>query len=122
ENRIRRGRRRHVDHSGGGAGLAHRVLDGVEHRQSQVLLSATPGGHAAEEFGAVGERGFGVKATLLAGESLADDARFRVDQNAHALPFAASCTTLRAASVRSDAGVIASPLFKSMERAASAFV
>ncbi len=45
-----------------------------------------------------------MEGALLAGESLADDPGVPVDQNAHGLPFAASATTLRAASVRSVAG------------------
>ena len=40
EDRVGGAGRRHVDHAGGRAGLAHRVLHGVEHRQVEVLLAA----------------------------------------------------------------------------------
>src|SRR5438876_9137961 len=120
--RIRGPGRGHVDHAGRGTGRAHRVLHGVEYRESQMLLSAPARGHAAHQLRAVGDRRLRMKGSLLAGKSLADDARIAVDQDAHALPFAASATTLRAASVRSLAAVIVSPLLASMARAACAFV
>src|SRR6185369_16542486 len=122
QDRIRRARGRHVDHACRRARVAHRVLHRVEHRQAQVLLAAATGGHPADELGAVGERLLGVKGALLAGEPLADDLGVAVYENAHALPFLASATTLRAASVRSSAGVIVSPLLASMPRAVSALV
>src|SRR6202171_3777321 len=100
-------------------GDAHRRC---ESRQSQVLLSAAARSHAAHEPGAVGQRCFRVKGALLAGKSLADHPGVAVDQNAHALPFAASATTLRAASVRSAAAVIVSPLLASFARASCALV
>src|SRR5262249_7939702 len=112
---------RHVAHAGGRARLAHRVLHRVEYRKTQVLLPAAAGSNAAHELRAVGERGFRVKGALLAGEALADHAGVLVYENAHACPFA-SATTFRAASVRSAAGVILSPLFASISRALSAFV
>ena len=55
EDGIRGARRRHVDHAGGGAGRAHRVLHRVEHRQAEVPLAAAPGRDAADQLGAVGE-------------------------------------------------------------------
>ena len=84
EDRVGGERRRHVDHAGRGAGLAHRVVHGIEHRQAQVLLAAAPGRHAADQLGAVGERLLGMEGALLAGEALADDPGVLVDQNAHA--------------------------------------
>src|SRR6202140_2714284 len=122
QNRIRRPGRRPVDHAGRGAGRAHRVPHRVEYRQSQVLLSAAARSHAAHEPGAVGQRCFRVKGALLAGKSLADHPGVAVDQNAHAPPFAASPTPLRAASARSAAAVIASPLLASFARASCALV
>src|SRR5882672_9812328 len=122
QNRIRRPGRRHVDHAGRGAGRAHRLPHRIEYRQSQVLLSAAARSHAAHELGAVGQRCFRVKGALLAGKSLADHPGVAIDQNTHALPFAASATTLRAASVRSAAAVIVSPMPASFARASCALV
>src|SRR5262249_44128469 len=121
EYRVRGTGGRYVDHARRRAGLAYRVAHGVEHRQSQMFLSAASRSDAADEFRAVGERLLGVEGPRLAGEPLAVDAGMAVDQTAHAFALAGA-TPLRAASVRSSAGVIARPLPASMVRAWSALV
>ena len=75
ENRIRRERRRHVDHAGGRAGFAHGFLHRVEHRQAEMLLAAATRRNAADQLGAVSEALLGVEGALLAREALADDPR-----------------------------------------------
>jgi hypothetical protein len=83
EDRIRGAGRRHVDHADVGAGGAHRVVRGVEHRQPEVLLAATPRGHAADEARAVGDALLAVEGALLAGEALADHAARLRKEDAH---------------------------------------
>src|SRR5579872_7087615 len=122
EDRVGGAGRGHVDHARGGTGGSHGIAHRVEHRQSQVLLPTASGRYATDQSRAVSDGLLGVERALLAGKSLADDPRVAVDENAHALPFAASATTLRAASVRSSAGVIFTVLRSSMARAASALV
>ena len=81
---------RHVDHAGGGAGVAHGFLHGVEHRLAEMRLAAAARRDAADELRAVREALLGVIGALLAREALADDARIAIDQNAHVCgPFAA---------------------------------
>jgi hypothetical protein len=83
EDGIGRERRRHVDHRGVGAGFAHGIVHGVEHRQADVRAAALARGHAADQFGAVFEHLLGMEGALLAGEALGDDLGVLVDQNAH---------------------------------------
>src|SRR5262249_46354561 len=101
ENRIRRAGRRHVDHAGRGARLAHRLLHRIEDGLTDVRLAAAARRDATDDFSAIREALFRVVRALLAGEALADHAGVSIDQNAHFLPFAlpAMATTVRAASV-----------------------
>ena len=50
ENRVGGERRRHVDHADVGAGLGHRVVHRVEHRQVQMRLAAAARRDAADEL------------------------------------------------------------------------
>ena len=70
---VGRERWRHVDHRGVGAGGLYGILDGVEHRQADVLAAALAGRDAADHLGAVIEHLLGVEGTLRAGETLHDD-------------------------------------------------
>ncbi len=83
EDRVGRAGRRHVDHADVGAGLAHRVVRGVEHRQAEVLLAAAAGRDAADQLRAVGDALLGVERALLAGEALADHAALLGEEDAH---------------------------------------
>ena len=47
---------------GGGAGLLHRFLHGVEQRQVEMLAAAFAGRDAADDLGAVGDHLLGVEA------------------------------------------------------------
>ena len=80
---VGRIRCRHVDHAGRGTGGAHRIAHGIEHGQAQMLFTTAPGCHAAHEPGAVSLALLGVKTTLFAGESLANDPGAFIDENAH---------------------------------------
>src|SRR5690606_23351509 len=80
---VGRERRRHVDDGGVRAGLVHRVLHGVEHRQADVLLATLARRHAADDPGAVLDHLFGVEGALRPGEALDDDLGGFVDQHAH---------------------------------------
>src|SRR5580658_1041042 len=111
----------YIDHARGCASFPHSVLNRIEHRQAEMPLSAAPGSNAANELSAVRERSLGMESALFAGESLANHLGIAINQNTHFCPFA-SATTLRAASVRSVAGVIAKPLLASISRALSALV
>src|SRR6185437_2993543 len=84
ENGVSRTRGRHVDHAGSRARLLHRILDGIEHRQAEVLLTPAPRRHATNELRAVGDGLLGMEGALLPGEALADHLGVLVDQNAHA--------------------------------------
>ena len=67
QNRVRRARRRHVDHAGVGPGLLARLRHGVEHRQVRdAVAPPLPGRDAADHLGAVGDRLLGVEGAVLA--------------------------------------------------------
>ncbi len=126
EDRIGREGGRHVDHAGIGAGLAHRVVHGVEHRPVEVLLAALARRDAADQLGAVGDGLFGVEGALLAGEALADDLGVLVDSMLMVcVPLAQPCgrnAPSSAASVRSAAVSRSSPLSASSLRPCSTLV
>src|SRR5450631_413480 len=122
QDRIGGEGRGHVDHAGGGAGGAHRVGNGIKHRLSQMPLAAATRGDAADQLRAVCQTLLGMKSALASGETLTDHACVAIDQYAHAAAFLARAMTLRAASVRSTAAVIASPLDARISRALTAFV
>src|ERR1700742_4302479 len=110
-DRVRRPRRRHIDHRGIGAGLLAGLGDGVEHRQSEMRRAAFAGRGAADHLGAIGNRRFRMERAVLAGESLADDLGVAVDQNRHyRAPLATALTIFCAASSRSSAGSTLRPL------------
>src|SRR5690606_37839111 len=112
---------RYIDHRGRGAGFLDRFGNGVEHRQVEVFLAALARRHAADHFGAVGNRLLGMEGALRAGKALADNPRVLVDQYAHATPPAA-LTTCSAASLKPLAGVIARPLSASFCEPSSALL
>ena len=68
--------RRHENHRRVGAGLAHRVSDGVEHRPAFMRRPALAGRHAADDLGAVGGRLLGVEGPFAACEALHDAAGY----------------------------------------------
>ncbi len=90
-SRIEFGRegRRHVDHGGIGAGLLHRLVDGVEDGEVEVGLPALAGRHASDHRRAVGDGLLRVEGALGAGEALADHAGGLVDEDAHSCLFPA---------------------------------
>ncbi len=88
-DRVGREGRRDEDHRGVGAGGVDGLADGVEDRQAVgVFGAALAGGDAADHFGAVFEAAFGVERAGGAGDALADDFGFFVDEDAHILFFA----------------------------------
>src|SRR5690606_19695125 len=100
---------RHIDGGGVGAHFLFRFAHGVEHRQAQMGGAALARRGAADHLGAIGDGGFRMEGSLVAGEALADDARILVDENGHYFePFTAA-TTFCAASARLSAEVIARP-------------
>src|SRR4051812_16084355 len=122
EDRISSAGSRHVDHARRSSCLTNRFLHGIKHRLAQMRLPAAARRNTTDQLRAVRERLLGVKRTLLTRETLGNDLRVLVDQNAHLFAFFAAATTLRAASVRSVAAVMANPLSPNISRALSAFV
>src|SRR6185312_11103452 len=101
ENGVGRERRRHVDDARIGAGLVDRLMDGVEHRQIEMLAAAFAGRDAADHLGAVGDRLLGMEGALGAGEALADHLGVLIDENRHHTDSFTAATTFWAASARS---------------------
>src|SRR5690606_20998769 len=112
---------RYIDHGRIGAGFGNGFADGVEHRQTQMFLTAFAGSNTADHLGAVGDGLFGVEGALRAGETLTDHSRIFVDQNAHCAPPAAF-TTCSAASVRLLAAMMFRPLSASTLAPSSALL
>ena len=83
ENRVRCERRRHIDHARGAIRRGFRFAHRVEHGEPEMHHAAFAGRGAADHFRAVGDRLFGMKRALVAGETLADHARVLVDKNGH---------------------------------------
>ncbi len=83
QDRVGREGGRHVDGRRGGAGLRLGFGDGVEHRQFQVGRATLAGRDAADHLGAVGNGLAGVEGALGAGDALADDLGFGINQNGH---------------------------------------
>src|SRR5438067_1134276 len=106
----------------GRAGLGARLVNGVEHRQVEVLGAALPGRDAADHPGAVGDRLLGVEGALRAGEALADHGRRGIDEDRHYAASFAAATTLRAASSKFSAASSGSPDWLKMRRPSSTLV
>ncbi len=71
-DRVRRARRRNIDHRSIGARGVARLGHRVEHRQADVGRAALARRGAADNLGAeIGERLFGVEGAVLAGKALA---------------------------------------------------
>src|SRR5690606_23587833 len=121
EDRVRGERRRHVDHARRRARLALGLRDRVIDRQPQMLAAAASRRDAGDDFRAVLEALLGVERALTPRKPLRDDLRLLADEDAHAAP-PASATTFDAASFRSSAGTIASPLSASICLPFSTFV
>src|SRR5665213_125503 len=103
------------------AGRLYRLLDRIKHRSIKMTLSALAGRDAAYYVGAVGKHFAGVKSRLFSSESLNDDSRGRVDQNAHAA-LRAAATAFAAASARLSAVIIGKPLSRRILRPSSTLV
>ena len=78
-DRVGRKRRRHEDHRGVGAGLAHGVVHAVEDRPALVRRPALAGRHAADDLRAVRGRRLGVEGAFAAGQALHDQPRVLVE-------------------------------------------
>ncbi len=91
ENGIGREGRRHIDDGGIGAGLLARFHHRVEDGKSDMLRAAFARRHARHHLRAIGNRLFGMEGAVVAGDALADDFGFLVDENGHQ---AASFTAL----------------------------
>ena len=74
-------RRRHEDHAGVGASVAHGLRHGVEYWAIQMAAATASGGDAADYLRAVGDRLLGMESALLAGEALHQHAGCAIDQN-----------------------------------------
>ena len=83
QDRIGCERCRHINHRGLRTGLPNCVTHGVEYRQTQVRLPALSRRHAADHAGAIGNRLFGMKRALFAGEALANNLSVLVNEDAH---------------------------------------
>ena len=82
-DRVGGERRRDEDHRRVGAGLLDRLGDGVEDRQAVAVSPALAGRDAADHLRAVLQAALGVERAGRAGDALADDAVFLVDEDAH---------------------------------------
>src|SRR5690606_22363912 len=106
---VGRAGRRHIDDRSVGAGRLTRFRHRIEDGQAEMRLATLAGRGAADDLGAIGERLLGMESTVLAGETLGDDAGLGADENGHqALPLTAS-TIFRAASSRSSADTTLRP-------------
>src|SRR3989304_5703447 len=83
ENRVGGEGGRHIDDARVGARRAHRLFDGVEHRQAEMLGAAFARGHAPHHAGAIGDGLLRVEGALGAGGALANDAGAMVDEDGH---------------------------------------
>src|SRR3979411_2800791 len=109
-NRVRRARRRHINHAGIGAGLFARFRHRIEHRQIEMPCASLSRRYAADHSGAVKHRLLGMKGAVLAGKTLADDLGIAVDQYGHyAASFRVALTIFCAASSRSSADTTLRP-------------
>src|SRR5215207_7692365 len=96
EDRVGCEARRHEHHRGVGAGLAHRVVEGVEDGDAVHVLAALAGRDARHDVRAVVAVAQAVEGALAAGDAGDDQAGVGVDENRHqAAP--ASSTTFSAA-------------------------
>src|ERR1700676_4228370 len=98
-------RRRPENHGSVCSGLLHGIGGGVEDRDAEMSLTALSGGDAPDHLGAVVDGSLRVEAGFAAGESLEDDARVLIDEDAHC----ASLTTFSAASFIPSATVKLNP-------------
>src|SRR5690625_366434 len=109
QNCLARKGRRHVDHAGVCPRFRNCLLHGVDNRQVQMLAATFSGGDAAYHLGAIGDRLFGMKGSLRAGEALADHTGIAVDQDGHQFASFTALTIFCAASARLSADTIGSP-------------
>src|SRR6202171_3005802 len=110
-NRVRRARRRHINHAGIGTGLFARFRHRIGHRQIEMPCASLSRRYAADHSGAVKHGLLGMKGAVLAGKALADDLGIAVNQYGH---YAASfrvvaLTIFCAASSRSSADTTLRP-------------
>src|SRR5205807_2070699 len=82
-DRVRRAGGGHVDDAGVAVGLLARLGNGIEYRQAEMGGTAFSGRRTADHLGAVGDRLLGMERTIPAGDALADDSRFPVDEDGH---------------------------------------
>ncbi len=76
-------RRRHEDHRDVGLGIAHRLFDGVEDRDSLDVNPTFAGGDAGDDLGAVFPALLGMEQAASAGDPLDEDFRVFIEQDGH---------------------------------------
>jgi len=80
-----------------------------------MLLTATPGRNATDQFGAVSKGLLGMECTLLPGKTLANHFRVFIDQNAH-ISFPEYVWACHSAAINMDRGPEAAPTVLSNRR------
>src|SRR5271166_1354006 len=118
---VRRTRRRHENHRRIGAGLRHRFSHCVEDGPAFMSGATLARSHATHHLRSVRLRSFGVEGSFPARQSLHNQSRRFINQDAHLTPFAAT-TTLSAASFMVSATMKFSPLAFRISRPCSTFV
>src|SRR5208283_536996 len=120
-DRIRRARRRHEDHRRIRARLGHCFAHRIKDGPALMGRSALARSYAAHDLRSVGLRCFGVKRSFTARQSLHNQSRRFINQDAHLTPFAAA-TTFSAASFMVSATMKFSPLSFNVTRPCSTLV
>ncbi len=83
QNGVRSKWRRHENHRCVGPFIPDRLGDRIEHRPIEMARSALAGRDASDQACAVLDHLLGVEGALPTGESLHDETRVLVNQNAH---------------------------------------
>src|SRR5579859_5080985 len=113
EDSIGSVRRRHKDHGCVGGSSLHRFADRVKDWAFEMLRATFSGGHSADDVGAVLNHLLSVESAFAACNTLDDQARFFVNQDAHRAP-PARATTFCAPSFMPSAMVKLSALSRSI--------
>src|ERR1051325_5903148 len=107
QDRVGGKRRRHVDNRSVGVGGSHRLLNRIEDRDAFEIRAALAGRHAGHHLRAVLLARMRVKLSGRAGDTLGEDPRVLVDEDAHRA--ATAFTTFSAASAMFAQGVMFNP-------------